>query len=223
MRPVGCPASGRVSGVRSSVQCPLCCALARRGACAHRGRSDSCPQHSRNGTAAGAARCRSRAATGSARRLGGRWSSAAGRVQPAPPGPGNQAAQPLAQLGTGQGHRRGGHGRGCPPQCPQRTPPSGRPATSRQCGPQREPRPSGRTATADSGHELGRRVQAVRSRRMLHRWRRSGTRSTDRCCPWGTVGCRGYEHAEGTAGEDEVGSGLAAMVTTQREGEARPR
>jgi len=47
----------------------------------------------------------------------------------------------------------GGHGRGCPAQSPQRTPPSGRPAASRQCGPQREPRPSGRTAMADTSLE----------------------------------------------------------------------
>jgi len=36
---------------------------------------------------------------------------------------------------------------------------------------------------------------------------------TDRCCLWGTVRDRCYGHAEGTAGEDHAGSGVAAMVT----------
>jgi hypothetical protein len=39
----------------------------------------------------------------------------------------------------------------------------------------------------------------------------------------GTVRDRYYGHAEGTAGEGSAGSGLAAMVTAEPQGEARPR
>jgi hypothetical protein len=39
----------------------------------------------------------------------------------------------------------------------------------------------------------------------------------------GTVRDRCYGHAEGTAGEDHAGSGVAAVVTSCTEGEARPR
>jgi hypothetical protein len=61
-------------------------------------------------------------------------------------GPPEHTLEGALQLSSvdGCGHDRpmdagGGHGRGCLARCPLRTPPSGSPAVSRQCRPQREP------------------------------------------------------------------------------------
>jgi hypothetical protein len=67
---------------------------------------------------------------------------------------------------------------------------------------------------APSGHEVGRRVQSFSSAEMLRRWCSSGHLPTDRCCPWGTAGCRCHRHAKSLAGEDQPGSGAAAMAIT---------
>jgi hypothetical protein len=47
---------------------------------------------------------------------------------------------------------------------------------------------------------------------------RSVAMGIDRGCPWMTAGDRCLGHVGGTAGEDECGSGLEAMVTTSAEG-----
>jgi hypothetical protein len=44
--------------------------------------------------------------------------------------------------------------------------------------------------------------------------RSSACLTTDRCCPWGAVRDRCYGHVEGTAGEDQAGSGVTATVTS---------
>src|SRR6266545_1099631 len=76
---------------------------------------------------------------------------------------------------------------------------------------------------SDGGHELGRRVLALRSAGMLPRSGSSARLPTDHCCPWGTVRDRCYGHAEGTARGYELGSGLAAVVTSSTGGRGPSR
>jgi hypothetical protein len=52
---------------------------------------------------------------------------------------------------------------------------------------------------------------------MLGRSRSSAHLHIDRCCPWVTVSDRCYGHAEGTAGEDEPRSSVAARVTSSNQ------
>jgi hypothetical protein len=73
------------------------------------------------------------------------------------------------------------------------------------------------------GHELGRRVRAIRPGGMLRRWRCSARLSTDRCCPWRTVRDRCYGHAEGTAGGATLAPAGQQRSPARLEGETNPR
>jgi hypothetical protein len=98
VRRAGCPAFAPPSVRRAG--CPAFAPLYVGAAGpATRGRSRSCRQHTgRTAAGCGAAVGRLQEALAGA--------AAAGGVQPAAPGPGDQPAEPLAQLGARQGHRR---------------------------------------------------------------------------------------------------------------------
>jgi hypothetical protein len=103
---------------------------------------------------------------------------------------------------------------------PAAEPRRGRPATARRrlrLGPPvLDPGPDRRDLRAHhplgTAHEAGGAGDDRRDRVA------AGTRSVvdpgEACCPWVTVNDRCYGHAEGTAGEDQAGSGLAAMASS---------
>ena len=78
-------------------------------------------------------------------------------------------------------------------------------------------------SSTDQSHEITASLgSSLGSLHMERSYSSEGT-GTDRGCPWMTARNRWLGHVEGTGGEDKLGSGLAATVTTLVQGEARPR